>query len=171
MPDEVGSPGPALQRARILVLGLGNPILGDDGVGWRVAEEVRLALRDSGQGVEIDWVSLGGLSLMERILGYAYVIIIDSIETGRHPVGRVSSFPLEALDDRASGHTASAHDTSLLTALEAARAMGEPVPTSIEVVAVEARQTFDFSEQLTAEVEAAVPVATRKVMELIAQAP
>ena len=59
----------------VLVIGLGNPILGDDGVGWRVAEEVkrRLGIVDFGSqsavknpqsAIEVDCVSLGGLSLM-----------------------------------------------------------------------------------------------------------
>jgi hypothetical protein len=32
-----------LHRMKVLIVGLGNPILGDDGVGWKVAEEVRKA--------------------------------------------------------------------------------------------------------------------------------
>ena len=33
-----------VKKSRMLVVGLGNPILGDDGVGWRVAEEVKRQL-------------------------------------------------------------------------------------------------------------------------------
>ncbi len=167
MPDQELQPNPGIHPSSILVLGLGNPILGDDGVGWRVAEQVRLALGERSEGIEIDWASLGGLSLMERVLGYGRVIIIDAMETGLHPVGHVEIFPLEALKDPMAGHTSSAHDTSLPTALATARAMGQPVPTRIEIIAIETRLTYDFTEKLTPEVEEAVGVATRKVLETL----
>ena len=47
----------------ILVIGLGNPILGDDGVGWLVAEQVRQALEDGdlhGKAIEIDCLASVG---------------------------------------------------------------------------------------------------------------
>jgi Ni,Fe-hydrogenase maturation factor len=60
---------------KTLVIGLGNPILGDDGVGWKVAEEVRKQMSPSpigrgvrGEGeVDVDFLSLGGISLMEHL--------------------------------------------------------------------------------------------------------
>ena len=48
---------------KTLVIGLGNPILGDDGVGWRVVEEIARKTADRND-IEVDTVSLGGLSLM-----------------------------------------------------------------------------------------------------------
>ena len=59
----------------LLVIGLGNPILSDDSIGWRVAEEVQKALQLGPQGsregdeIEFDYLALGGLSLMERMIG------------------------------------------------------------------------------------------------------
>ena len=61
-----------------MVIGLGNPILGDDGVGWRVAEEIARNTINQ-PDVEVDCASLGGLSLMERLTGYERVILVDSI--------------------------------------------------------------------------------------------
>ena len=166
-PADSGRPELAAHPSSILVLGLGNPILGDDGVGWRVAEEVRSALSAHSQAVEIDCASLGGLSLMERMLGYERVILIDAIETGNSPVGHVSIFPLGDLSNPTAGHTGSAHDTSLSTALRTAEAMGQSTPRQIDVVAIEVTQSFDFSEALSPNVETAVSIATRKVMEAL----
>lgn len=164
-------PGRTAVAAPTLVLGLGNPILGDDGVGWVVAQEVSAAISEQNKRVEVDCASLGGLSLMERILGYERVILVDSIESRAHEVGYVSAFPLEQLADPTYGHTGSAHDTSLLTAVRAAEAMGQATPTRIEIVAIEAKQSYDFSESLSAPVQQAVAVATRKVLELLNAAP
>jgi hydrogenase maturation protease len=163
-----------------IVIGLGNPILGDDGVGWRVAEEVarQLPPSPSGRGdgdegdVEVDCVALGGLSMMERLTGYDFVVIIDAFYTGSAPVGTVSQFLLTDLPDLSSGHTTAVHDTSLHNALNIGRGMDIPLPAdeNVLIVAVEAANIYDFSESLSPEVEAAVPEATEKVLELLKNA-
>ncbi len=150
----------------MLVIGLGNPILGDDGLGWSVAR----CLADRLQGdeeVEIDCLAVGGLSLMERMLGYRRVILVDAIATGENPVGTVTAMKLAELGDPGLGHSASAHDASLITALGTAQAMGVDVPDQVDIVAVEAHVGFDFTETLSPAVEAAVAPACEKVLELI----
>ena len=154
-----------------LIVGLGNPILGDDGVGWRVAEQVKQQLegathfRSVPHLIEVDCLSLGGLSLMERLAGYEHAVLIDAISTGQTPVGSVYSFALEELPDPSAGHTASVHDTSLLTALKVGRTMGVSLPNEIVVVAIETESTYDFSEELTLPVAAAVPRAVELVLD------
>ena len=152
---------------KTLVLGLGNPILGDDGVGWKVAEQIQSRIQKLAPSVEVDFASLGGLSLMERMLGYSYVVLIDSMETGESPAGTVKVFPLVELSNPMAGHSASAHDASLVTALQAAQALGADVPARVDVVSIEAKMTYEFSEELSPEVAAAVPVAVEKAVKLL----
>ncbi len=147
---------------KVLVLGLGNPLLGDDGVGWRVAEQVKTRIADP--HVEIDFHSGGGLSLMERLIGYDRAIIIDALNTGRQPQGTVSSFRLEDLPNYAQSHLASAHETTLQTALQVGRTMGAVLPNDILIVAVEAQNVYDFSEELSPAVASAVPKAVELVI-------
>ena len=153
---------------KTLIIGLGNPILGDDGVGWKVASELT-ALIDPDSGVEIDCAALGGLSLMERMLGYQRVILIDSMETGQNPAGTVSVFPLAELKTPFAGHSASAHDASLMMALQTAQSIGAEVPARVDVVAIEAKKVYDFSEEFSREVEEAVPVAVQETLKLLDQ--
>ena len=153
---------------KTLVLGLGNPILGDDGVGWHVAEWVKLNLPENSP-VDIDCLAVGGLSLMEHMLGYSKVILIDAINTGRSPQGTVTSFRLEDLPNRALGHLSSSHDTTLQNALEVGRQMGAQVPDQITIVAIESQDVFDFSEQLSAAVSEAVPKAGQLVLDHLKQ--
>jgi hydrogenase maturation protease len=159
----------------ILVIGLGNPILGDDGIGWLVAERVRQALEDGEVSsetevpIEIDSLALGGLSLMERLIGYDRVIIIDALTTHQQPNGTLYQVPLEELPDLSSGHTTAAHDTSLQTALNVGRSMGVHLPDQIMIVGVEAEMVYDFTEELTPEVEAAIPEATKIVKDLLSE--
>jgi hydrogenase maturation protease len=145
---------------------LGNPILGDDGVGWKVVEELKLAINHQ-MPVEIDTAALGGLSLMERLIGYERVIIVDSMETGQSPVGSVTVFPLASLPDPMAGHSASAHDATLITALRTAEQLGADIPKQVDIVAIEAENVYDFSEELSPPVAAAVPLAVEKVIELL----
>lgn len=158
-------------KTRTLIVGLGNPILGDDGVGWQVTQAVKGRLADSGPDVEVDWLSVGGLNLMERLIGYERAIIVDAIQTEEGSVGDVYVFPLEALPDPAGGHTTAVHDASLQTALALGRQMGAALPEEITVVAVEAERVFDFSEALSAAVAAAIPTATEAVLALAGDGP
>jgi hydrogenase maturation protease len=157
-----------MSLGKILIVGLGNPILGDDGVGWVVAHEVEACLHKEGINIEVDYLSLGGLSLMERLVGYEKVILIDSLTTGKHPQGTVIIFTLEDLVDLTSGHTAAAHDTSLKTALATGRQLGADLPhdKDIHVVAIESRHVYDIQEGLTPAIAAAVPNAVEQVLEL-----
>lgn len=158
---------------KTLVVGLGNPILGDDGVGWKVAEEVERRLPSPSQGegsgmrVEIDCVALGGLSLMERMVDYDRAIVIDAIGSGQHALGEVYHFDLDDLYDPSAGHTTAVHDVSLMTALKMGRSMGAALPKQITVVAVESPYTYDFTEELSPPIQAAVPVAAQLVVDLL----
>jgi hydrogenase maturation protease len=158
-----------------LIIGLGNPILGDDGVGWVVAEQIKTILADRpsseahAPSIEVDCASLGGLSLMERLTGAERVILIDSIFTGTKAVGTVSQFSLEEIPDLTAGHSASAHDTSLRTALNLGRSMHIDLPEdgNVIIVAIEAEAVYDFSQELSPAVAAAVPIAVKAVLDLI----
>jgi len=153
---------------KTIVVGLGNPLLGDDGVGWRVAEEVKQQLGNN-SAVTVECYSLSGLSLMEQLIGFDRVILIDSLNTGRYDQGDVVTFTLDSLEDLTYGHSASAHDASLKTALVVGRSMGERLPADrdIHVVAIEAQHVYDFKEELTPAIAASVPVAVDKVRELL----
>lgn len=151
-----------------LIIGLGNPILGDDGVGWVIAQNLKNQyIRDP--NLEFAFLSLGGLSLMERLTGYQKVILIDALSSGKHPKGKVVSFPLSEVPDLNSGHTSSAHDTSLRNALNLGRSMGIDLPKdeNITVIAIEADNVYDFSEELSPAVAAAVPVAVNLAVDII----
>lgn len=154
----------------ILVVGLGNPILGDDGVGWRVVEQVEAEINAEGQKpkeIEFEYYSLGGLSLMERMVGYRDVIVVDSLLTGKKPNGTIYSIPLSNLPDFSYGHTTAIHDTSLSTAMQLGKSMELVLPDDVWIVAVEAELVYDFSEELSPEVEKAVPTAVRLVKKIL----
>jgi hydrogenase maturation protease len=153
---------------KTLVLGLGNPILTDDGVGLVVAARLRADLAGAA-GVEIDEEYNGGLRLMERLAGYDRAVIIDAIVSGAAP----GTLHLLSVEDMPTQRTAGAHDVSLPTALELGRQAGLPLPdpSCIRIIAVEAADVTTFGESLTPEVAAAVPRAVRAVHAALATDP
>jgi hydrogenase maturation protease len=149
---------------KTLILGLGNPILTDDGVGVRVAEAVRAAL-PADSPVEVREVSLGGLTLMETMVGYDRVILIDAWQSQNGQPGAVHRITLEDLQAVApTWHSASVHDTSLLTALEMGRRLGLPLPQEMIIYAIEVENIWDFGEELTPAVKQAIPSVTAAIL-------
>jgi hydrogenase maturation protease len=154
-----------LQKTR--VIGLGNPILTDDGVGVKVAMAVerRLGPEDRRQ-VDVTEASVGGLRLMEMMIGYDRVILIDALTNG--DAGEPGAIRRLTLDDlRAMSptqHSACAHDTTLVTALAAGRKIGLQLPSELVIFAVEVENTSDFSDTPTPAVAAAIPRATAAVL-------
>ena len=104
---------------------------------------------------------------MEHLIGYDRAILIDAMTTGKAPQGTVTQFHLQDLPNIAIGHFSSAHDTTLQNAIQVGRSIGAEIPEQIGIVAIEARQVYDFSEKLSPEVNAALPIAVDKVMELL----
>lgn len=163
---------------KTLVLGLGNPILGDDGVGWKVAEEVQRQLTLPsppallpGEGrhvVDVECLSLGGISLMEHLIGYQRAILIDAFAL-EEPIGSILVLKLSDLPNYSAFHTTSAHDTSLQNAIKLGRSLGAQLPDDITVVGIATRQIYDFSEELSPPVAQAVPKAVQFVLDLLKQ--
>jgi hydrogenase maturation protease len=142
---------------KTLVLGLGNPILTDDGVGVRVAEILRASLLDKTH-IDVTETSVGGLTLMEAMIGYDRVIMIDAIQKNGDRPGTIHRMTLEDLHAISpTQHSGSPHDTNLITALEMGKRMGITLPQDIVIYAISVENVLDFGDELTPAVAAAVP--------------
>lgn len=150
-----------------LIIGLGNPILTDDGVGVRVAEAVDNCLpKDS--SIDVTEVSVGGLTLMESMIGYDQVILIDAIQQKDGKPGNIYRMGVEDLGAICpTQHSASPHDTNLITALELGKQMGLALPKVIVIYAIQVENVTDFGEELTPCVALAIPQAVEAVLEEI----
>jgi hydrogenase maturation protease len=152
---------------KTLLIGLGNPILGDDGVGWKVVEDVQKRL-DPDSGVVVDTLSLGGISLMEHMIGYRRVILVDAFISNEN-IGSVFVYKLDEIPNYSAFHVSSAHDMTLQSAIELGKWMGAALPEEIMVVGIATRRIIDFSEELSPPVEAAIPQAMEIVLGLLKQ--
>lgn len=153
---------------KTLVVGLGNPILGDDGVGWQIAQALQQE-EEIPSDITIECLAVGGISLMEALIGYDQAILIDAIVTHHAPIGTVNCCKLQDLPNLTSGHMTSAHDASLTDALTMGRSLGAVLPQDITVVTVESQKVYEFSEIMSPAVAGAVPQALKIIQNLLLQ--
>ena len=151
---------------KTLVVGLGNPILTDDGVGVKVAYAVKDALASEGRhDVTVTEASVGGLRLMELMVGYDRVILVDALQHCNAKPGTIQRMTLEDLRTISpTQHSACAHDTSLVAALDMGRQMELPLPEDLTIFAVGVENITYFSEEPTPAVAEAIPEVTGAVL-------
>jgi hydrogenase maturation protease len=153
---------------KTIIIGLGNPILTDDGVGVKVAQQLEETIDlDAHPDLTITEASVGGLRLMETLLGYDRVVLIDAFYLNQettHP-GKIHRLSIDDLRSVSpTQHSTSAHDTSLVIALEAADKMGYKVPREFIIYAVEVENILEFSETPTPAVAKAIPIVTSEII-------
>lgn len=163
MPVRKTKPAETEKNSKILVLGIGNPILRDDRVGLLIIQKLRGRVPRS--GIEFQETSLAGLSLAEFLVGFNSAFIVDAIQTGGMP-GAVYCLKPEDFDGQSANRN-DPHGTGLLQALELGRRLGWPMPQDVTIVAIEAGDISNFGDELTPEVERAVPVALEKIENLL----
>jgi len=146
---------------KTLVLGLGNPILSDDGAGIRVAHEVAKQVNDP--QITVAETSEAGLSLLDSIVGYDKVIIIDAVQTKNGKAGQ--TYRVGPEDFSYAKHFSSPHQINLVTALELGKMLGLAMPQEITIFTVEAKDVTSFSEKCTPEVEQAIPKVVKMVLQ------
>jgi len=146
---------------KTLVLGMGNTLLADDGVGIYVARELSRHLPEG--DIEVKETQLAGFYLAELLQGYGRAIVIDSVRTGCHPPGTIRWLTLNDLN--APEGFLSAHHLGLRSAVEVARKIGIAMPNSIDVLTIEVADTESFKEECaTPAVRAAIPQAVQEVL-------
>ena len=150
---------------KTIVVGLGNPILGDDGIGWKIAEKIKQQLAPVSP-VDVEFLSLGGISLMEHLIGYERAILIDAV-TSDQKTGSVIVSKLNEMPDHSAFHIISAHDTSLQNALKLGREMGANLPEDVIIVGIATDHVYDFSEELSLSVMESIPNAIKIVINLL----
>ncbi len=143
---------------KTLILGVGNSILTDDGVGIKVARR----LKERNPELEVIETSEAGIALLDLIVGYDKLIIIDSIITGKGKPGELYKLGMEALKPTAS--LSSSHGIDIATAYEIGQGLGYRMPKDISIYAVEIEDNTTFGEECTGEVEGRIPFIAEQIM-------
>ena len=141
-----------------LVLGVGNPVLTDDAVGFRVAHLIQAAKPT----LTVIETAEAGLTLLELITGYERVIIIDSVKTGWAKPGTLHPLTLEQIDP--SWNFCSTHGIDIRMAFELAHKLDYNLPAKISIYGIEVEDNKSFGEKCTEKVEQSIPRMAREIM-------
>jgi hydrogenase maturation protease len=137
----------------LVVIGLGNELLADDGVGIRVVRELKRRLhRDA---ITFEELSVGGLQLLDYIVGYECCVLVDAVVSGDHPAGTIFRFVQEP--GGSSIRLSSSHQVDLSQVLALGTILGADIPDTVVVYGIEAGDTTTFVERCTEEVSRAIP--------------
>lgn len=154
-----------LSKTKTLLLGIGNPIMGDDGVGIHV---VRILKQQLGTRDELEFkeLSVGGLKLVEAILGHENVIIIDSYASTTLEQGRIREFAPDQFKETLN--ITSPHDTNFATALELYKNLQpERIPKKITIFTIDINPTLTFSEKMSSPIQKAASKLADVIMHTI----
>lgn len=141
-----------------LVLGIGNPVLGDDAVGIIVANKVK---EKNLKNVDVETANTIDLEIINIISNYDRVFVVDAIKTGNGKAGEIHKFGSENLR-QTMRH--SVHSIDLSTMLKTGEKLGIKMPEII-IYGLEVSDTDRLREGLSKDVEDTVPKIVEKIME------
>lgn len=157
----------AFTPMKILVMGVGNTLLQDDGIGVHVTESLRNSSQadpaSSDPGFEFIDGGTIGLSLLPEIEDAEAVIIVDASETGERP-GTLRIFRGNEIDRQLSGKRRTVHEVAVADLFAAAAIRGRS-PARRALVAIQPAST-ELGLEPTADVRAAIPGACAAICEL-----
>jgi len=148
---------------KIVVLGVGNLLMGDDGFGPRVIKE--LQKREIPPNVEVMDAGVGGIAILSWIEDVDKVVIVDSVQTGNEPPGTIYRFTDKEMPP-SDMFMLSLHDLNLVDTINIGRIV-QKMPEEIVIYGVEVKRIAEFSREMSPEVEAAVTEISDLVMEEI----
>ena len=132
-----------MANTKTLILGLGNPILSDDGIGLVVAER----LKGRVEGVDVISTPLTELHLLDLLVGYDALFLIDAMITTESPPGELKFIS----PDEVSLPTLSSHGFNLLEILKLGKKLGLSVPELKWVYGIAIGKDPAFGEEPSAE--------------------
>lgn len=167
---------------KTLVLGMGNTIRGDDGVGIKITEALKGQIDFS--FIEIKQTHESGINLLDKIAGYEKVIIIDSIKSESGKIGDIYRLNLleKGLVVKVAPNFASSacggqakfgvmpyslHNIGLPEILNLAGGLID-TPKEVIIYAVNTRDNDSFSDKMSSKIKKVIPKAVELVKKELA---
>ncbi len=149
---------------RTVILGLGNPLLHDDGAGIEAVRLVQEGWTHNDGNLEFKTASVGGIRILDEITGFQRAIIVDALMTGK-PAGMVTQMPVEALSGDL--HASCIHDLSLQEALSLGRSLGMHLPEEIIIYGIEVADPYTLSEECSPAVQTGARQAAQRIRDFL----
>lgn len=151
---------------RILVLGIGNILMKDEGVGCRVVEEL-WARYEFPANVDIDDSGTMGMMILNLLRQYDFVLVVDAVDGTGHPGGTVVRLSPEDIASNQVMH--SLHDTRFIDVLQAAELIGIRPEGHVVGIQVHDMEPVELTIGLSDEVEAALDTAIDAVLTVLVE--
>lgn len=153
-----------MDEGKVLVLGLGNSLVGDDGVGIHLLH--RLQALGWGSEVEFAESAAGGIAILEMVAGYDRLLLLDCIVAAddNNP-GKVVVLNEEELTT--VRHASSIHDLAVGEVWQLGQRMGYRMPQVI-AVAITVELIWEIGEELSPAAKNALPIAMERCLEILA---
>ncbi len=153
-----------MKQGKSLVCGIGNPMLKDDRAGIEVAERID-ALN---LAVDVEIIYGVGFEVLDKVLGYDRVIVIDAAKMG-HPPGTILEV---GVDDIFSDHQlASSHAVTLGSTLKVGyQLFPEEMPKDLKIILIEAEDYFEFTKECSPAVARAIDLVCGRIENLLLSA-
>lgn len=148
---------------RILVMGVGNPLMRDEGTGPRVIEILRSGY-EFPDNVDVVDAGTMGLMILDLLRGIDRMVVIDAVKDTGHPPGTVLVMSSDEIGDNQVLH--SLHDVRLSDVLQNAELL-DRAPQTV-VVGVQIERIEEWVLELSPSVEEALPVAAAAVLDQLA---
>ena len=142
---------------KIIVLGLGNELLSDDGIGILAAQRLR-AILDGQADVAVS--NLSGIALLEVLVGYDKAVLIDAVQTGNARPGTIREL---SPDDLGRVIAPSPHYAGVPEMLALAGQLDLEFPSEIRIYAVEVADAYTVGGPVSPAVSASLETLTERV--------
>lgn len=153
----------SFQTERITIMGAGNTIMADEGVGPR-ALELLDSIYEFPANVELMDVGTTGFTILDFLRETDHLIVLDAAQGTGHEPGTVILFSAEELADNQVMH--SAHDARLIDVLKSASLMGVELKSTL-IIGAQVASLAQWVLDLSPELEAALPVMVAACLEVL----
>ena len=152
-----------MNKNKILIHGIGNEILTDDGIGPKLVKRLQVDLSD--KDIDFETAFLGGLEVLEYIQGYETVIFIDAIKTKDGIPGTI--YKLTPHNFKETLHLSSVHDVSFLTAINLGKKLNLEMPENIHIIAIEIIEDRVFDDKFSPQIQEKYEEIYKEVKKII----
>ena len=152
-----------MNKKKTLILGLGNDILMGDRIGSQLVRDLSKTINHDNIFSEV--AASGGLEILEYLMDFKKVIIIDAIRTQNGIPGDI--YYLTPSDLESTKYMPSFHDINFITALKLGRTLYPDLTDDLHIIAIEILEDKEFSESLSSTLEKRYPEILAEVTSLV----
>jgi len=137
-------------------LGIGNTIRGDDGIGIYIAEEIKKKLVNKKNNVTVISTETAGLNLLDLIVGYSKLIIVDSIQvSSNNELGHMFELEVNQLSS-SNGHFNS-HDIDFSKLFKIGKKLKIKLPKEIKIYGIGIFFVKEFGQKCNLQLGKMIP--------------